>query len=283
MTVLAPGLLGGSLAIGARERRLARRINVWARRPEVREKCASKVWCDEVFETPEQAVAGSDFVVLCTPVETIHRLARRIAGSLAQGVIVTDVGSTKGRLCQLSHSIMPQGCHFVGSHPMAGSEKSGMEFARGDLFEKRTCFVTPLPQTNSAAAARVSEFWKGLGMEIVSLSPESHDKIVANISHLPHYAATLLCNWLGRNDPQWKDWAGPGLRDTTRVAAGSPDMWRAISEENRDEILRALDGFATELSLMRKALEDRRFDELHRLFTSGKMYRDSLSSGQNAE
>jgi prephenate dehydrogenase len=278
LTVLAPGLLGGSLAIGARERGLARKINVWARREEVREKCRACGWFDEVFADPEEAVIGSDLVIICTPVEMIHRLARRVAGKLSQGAIVTDVGSTKGQLCKLTHAIMPEGTFFVGSHPMAGSEKSGMDYARGDLFETRTCFVTPLEDTDTAAMNKVGAFWKALGMEIVTLSPDKHDEIVANISHLPHYAATIICNWLSRNDPQWKAWAGPGLRDTTRVAAGSPDMWRAISEENKVEILRSLDGFREEFDRMRAALANDRYDELFQLFASGKVFRDSLTA-----
>jgi prephenate dehydrogenase len=280
LTVLAPGLLGGSLAVGARERGLAKKINVWARREEVRAKCRATGWFDGVFDTPEESVRGSDLVVICTPVETIHRLARRIAGSLSAGAIVTDVGSTKGQLCRLTEAIMPEGTFFVGSHPMAGSEKSGLDFAKGDLFAGRTCFVTPLEATDAAAAARVGAFWKALGMEIVSLSPDEHDEIVANISHLPHYVATIICNWLSHNDPKWKDWAGPGLCDTTRVAAGSPDMWRAISEENKTQILRSLDGFQKELDRMRGALVNDRYDELHQLFTNAKAFRESLCSAK---
>ena len=283
ITVLAPGLLGGSLAIGARERGLAGRIHVWARREEVREKCKTKSWCDAVFDTPEAATQGSDLIVICTPVETIHRLARRVAGSLKQGAIVTDVGSTKGQLCKLTHAIMPEGTFFVGSHPMAGSEKSGMDFAKGDLFQGCTCFVTPLEETNQDATVRVRDFWKKLGMEMVTISPSAHDEAVANISHLPHYAATIICNWLAQNNPQWKAWAGPGLRDTTRVAAGSPDMWRAISEQNKVEILRAMDGFQKELDRMRSALENDRFDELHSLFASGKAFRESLTGNHPIE
>lgn len=279
LTVLAPGLLGASLAIGARERGLVSRIHVWARREEVRCKCATQSWCDAVFDTPEAAVAGSDLVVICTPVETIHRLARRVAGSLKPGAIVTDVGSTKGQLCELTQAIMPEECHFVGSHPMAGSEKSGMDFATGDLFEGRVCFVTPLENvTNPDAMARVSALWQGLGMQVVTFSPQMHDRIVANVSHLPHYVATVVCNWLAHNDPTWCKWSGPGLRDTTRVAAGSPWMWRAISEQNKQEILCALDGFAQEMAQMRDALANDRFDELLAIFENGKKYRESLNT-----
>jgi len=281
LTVLAPGLLGASLAIGAKERALAKRVHIWARRAEVRDKCLSQPWCDAVFETPEEACAGSDLVIICTPVETIHRLARRVAGSLMHGAIITDVGSTKGQVCSLSQTVMPDEVHFVGSHPMAGSEKSGMEFARGDLFQDRSCFVTPSGETDPQAVERVSAFWRALGMDVVNIHPDNHDEIVANISHLPHFAATIICNWLARNDPEWKKWAGPGLRDTTRIAAGSPDMWKAISEQNKDEILRALDGFSQELERMRDALAKDRFSELKDLFAGGKVYRDSLpgSSG----
>jgi len=277
LTVLAPGLLGASLAVGAKERKIAARVHVWARRQEIREKCKSACWCDASFDTPEEAVRGSDLVVICTPVETIHRLARRVAGSLKCGAIVTDVGSTKGRLCKLTHAIMPECAYFVGSHPMAGSEKSGMDHACGNLFQGRTCFVTPMAGTNAEAAAKVSVFWKALGMETVTIDPDTHDEIVANISHLPHFAATMICNHLAKKDPKWKAWAGSGLRDTTRVAAGSPDMWRAISEENRGEILRALAGLRSELDEMTKALETGDYDKLHGLFTSGKAYRDTLN------
>ncbi len=276
ITILAPGLLGASLAIGARERELAGRICIWARREEVRAKCAAQPWCDSVADSPEAACEGSDLVVICTPVETIHRLARRVAGTLKAGAIITDVGSTKGQLCRLSHAVMPEGVHFVGSHPMAGSEKSGMEYARGDLFRKRSCFVTPLEDSDPVAVERVCALWAALGMDVVRTAPELHDRIVANISHLPHFMATIACNWLARNDPEWKNWAGPGLRDTTRVAAGSPDMWRAISEQNREEILRALDGFRAELDHTRVVLEQGRYEELHSLFASGKVYRESL-------
>jgi prephenate dehydrogenase len=279
ITVLAPGLLGASLAIGARERGIAQRIHVWARRGEVRERCRAQPWCDAVSDTPEEACAGSDLVVICTPVETIHRLARRVAGCLPPGAIVTDVGSTKGMVCSLSDAVMPEGVFFVGSHPMAGSEKSGMEHARGDLFKGRTCFVTPLDGTNAQAVERVGAFWRALGMELVNIAPGRHDEIVANISHLPHFAATIICNWLAQNDADWKKWAGPGLRDTTRVAAGSPDMWLAISEQNKDGILRALDGFSQELDHMREALAEDRFAELRERFASGKAYRDSLGNG----
>jgi prephenate dehydrogenase len=283
LTVLAPGLLGASLAIGARQTGLAKRIHVWARRAEVRDKCAAQSWCDAVFDSPEKAVEGSDLVVICTPVETIHRLARRVVGNLARGAIMTDVGSTKGMVCRYCAADMPEGVSFIGSHPMAGSEKSGMEFASGDLFRGRSCFVTPLADSPGPATLKICAFWRTLGMDVVVLPPDEHDRIVANISHLPHFAATMICNWLSRQDPRWTAWAGQGLKDTTRVAAGSPEMWRAIAEQNKEEILDALAGLALEMTRMRNALENDRYGELHDLFAQGKAYRETLCHNRHCD
>jgi cyclohexadieny/prephenate dehydrogenase len=281
LTILAPGLLGASLAICAKEKGLVERVHVWARREEVRAKCLQQPWCDAVAETPEAAVQGSDIVVICTPVEMIQKLARVVAPHMKAGAILTDVGSTKGQVCVEADAAMPAGVHFVGSHPMAGSEKSGMEYARCDLFRGRACFVTPLLESDPGAIVVLSAFWRALEMDVVTLPPGVHDEIVANISHLPHFVATIVSNWLARNDPQWKKFAGPGLRDTTRVAAGSPEMWRAISEQNRDKILEAIDGFQQELDRMRDALQDGRFGEMQELFASGKVYRDSLDRARS--
>lgn len=276
LTVLAPGLLGSSLAISVKERGLAGHVHVWARRAEVRVQCEEQPWCDAVFDTPEAATEGSDLVVLCTPVETIHRLARRIAGSLADGAIVTDVGSTKSLVCRYCDAFMPDNAYFVGSHPMAGSEKSGMEHARSDLFNGRPCFVTPLLETDERATEKVVRLWRSLGMEVTTVSPETHDEIVANISHLPHFMATVLCNVLRSKNPNWRNFAGAGLLDTTRIAAGSPQMWRAIAEQNRDEILRALEGFEQELRVLQSALANEKYFEVFNLLERGKEFRDSI-------
>ena len=276
LTVLAPGLLGSSLAIAMRERGLADRVHVWARREEVRLQCDAQPWCDAVYAAPEEAVRESDLVVLCTPVETIHRLARRIAGSLAEGAIVTDVGSTKSLVCRFCDAFMPEHAFFVGSHPMAGSEKSGMEHARSDLFQGRACFVTPLLETDEGALSQVVRLWKSLEMEVTTLSPEAHDEIVANISHLPHFLATLLCSYLRSKNPTWRNHAGNGLLDTTRIASGNPQIWRAIAEQNREELLRALEGFEQELRVLQSALANEKYFEVLNILERGKDFRDSM-------
>jgi len=186
LTILAPGLLGASLGLAARYYALAGRVHVWARRAESRLACQEADWCDGAFADPLEAVGGSDLVVVCTPVDQIVAMTRRIAPGLRQGALVTDVGSTKSRICRLCAHAAPTGTVFVGSHPMAGSEKSGMQHARADLFRGRACLVTPLEETPAGAVEQVAGFWRALGMEVTSMSPEKHDEIVAHISHLPH-------------------------------------------------------------------------------------------------
>jgi prephenate dehydrogenase len=276
LTILAPGLLGGSVAKAARARGLAQRIVVWARRPEARPKLRLEPWCDSVTETAEEAAAGASLVVIAAPVNIIVELARLIAPHLPAGAVVTDVGSVKGEICRLGHAALDPHAHFVGSHPMAGSEKIGWINADPDLFAGRACFVTPLPKTDPAAIKTVVKFWQDLGAEVATLDPDAHDEIVAHISHLPQVLASTLCAFLAKKNPAWRNFAGGGLRDTTRIAASDPKLWRTILEQNRDEVLRALRQFQDELQAMQASLSNRDwFDVIARL-ERGKAYRDQF-------
>lgn len=277
ITILGPGLLGASLAMAVRERGLAPRISTWSRRPETRAKCLNQDWCDAVFDTPEEAVAGSDFIVICTPVETIAPLLAQIAPTLNAGALVTDVGSTKSVICREASSALSQtSATFIGSHPMAGSEQAGMEHAQADLFVNAACILTPLDDARPDAIARLSTFWEALGMNLSTASPEKHDEIVAHISHLPHLLASTLCSQLAGKDDTWRNLAGGGLRDTTRVASGDPALWKQILQQNSDEVLRAIDGFEHELQRLKAALNNKNSHEVTALLQRGKNYRDSL-------
>ncbi len=276
MTILAPGLLGASLGMAARHYSLTGRIHVWARRAESRESCRTSAWCDAVFADPAEAVRGSDLVIVCTPVDTIVGMVREIAANLEAGALVTDVGSTKSRICRLAARSVPGGVHFIGSHPMAGSEKSGMRHASESLFLQRACLVTPLEDTPAEPVDALVRFWKALGMEVTTVSPEVHDEIVANISHLPHLLASTLCLYLSRQPPAWQAYSGNGLRDTTRIAAGSSEIWRSIFEENKEELLRAVDGFEAELARLRGHLHNGEWAQVRHLLDHGKAYREGL-------
>lgn len=277
LTVLAPGLLGGSVAQAARSRQVVKRIQVWSRRAETRASLREVPWCDAVLDTPEAAVDGADLVVVCAPVERIVPLVAQVASALKPGARVTDVGSVKGPICrQATTAVIGRG-HFVGAHPMAGSDRTGHAHADPELFRNRTCFVTPLPDTDIAAAEGVAAFWRALDANVIRETPEQHDKIVAHISHLPQVLASTLCSFLAQRDPRWRDVAGNGLRDTTRIAGSDPELWRGILELNRDEVLRAVRGLQDELQLFSAALANGDFATVKSILERGRVYRGGLS------
>lgn len=276
ITILAPGLLGASVARAARHYGAAKHLTLWARRPETRLQLKGQPWCDRVADTPAEAVRDAQLVIICAPVDQIVPLVTQIAPHLAAGAIVTDVGSVKGEICRLSRVALAGRAEFVGSHPMAGSEKTGWEHGRADLFVRRTVFVTPLPETNVHAAERVAAFWLALEAEVASVEPDAHDEIVAHISHLPQVLASTLCASLAKREVRWRNHAGGGLRDTTRIAGSDPKLWKTILEQNRDEVLRAVRGYQEELHGLERALANRDWFEVQAILERGKAYRDQF-------
>jgi prephenate dehydrogenase len=276
LCILAPGLLGGSVGLAAHARGVAQRITVWARRPEVRIALENQPWCASVAATPEAAVREADLVVLAAPVDRIAELVAQIAPHVRSGAWITDVGSTKGALTRAAHAALAGRAHFVGAHPMAGSEKTGWENGHVDLFRGRVCFITPLPATDPAALEGVARFWTALEAEVTSVDPDAHDEIVAHISHLPQVLATTLCTFLAQQNPGWRNFAGGGLRDTTRIGASDPAMWIEILRNNRDEILRALRGYQMELDGLHAALANADWMELKARLERGRAYRSAF-------
>lgn len=276
IAVLAPGLLGASVARAARHYGVAKHLTLWARRPETRLQLQGQPWCDAVADTPADAVRDAQLVVICAPVDQIVALVRQISAGLPASAIVTDVGSVKGEICRLGHKALAPRTHFVGSHPMAGSEKTGWEHGRADLFVRRTVFVTPLPETDPKAVGRVVAFWTALEADVATLEPDAHDEIVAHISHLPQVLASALCASLAKRDARWRNFAGGGLRDTTRIAGGDPKLWKTILEQNRDEVLRAVRGYQEELHALERALANRDWFEVQAILERGRAYRDQF-------
>jgi prephenate dehydrogenase len=276
LTILAPGLLGASVARAARARGVAARIVLWSRRAETRLALAEQPWCDAVADSPANAAKGASLVVIAAPVDQIVPLTRLIAPHLAPDALVTDVGSVKGDIARLGTVALDGHAHFVGAHPMAGSEKTGWEHGTAELFERRTCFITPLPSTSPAATDAVVRFWRDLGAEPVTVDPDRHDEIVAHISHLPQVLASTLCAFLANRDPAWRNYSGGGLRDTTRIAASDPQLWRTILEQNRDEVLRALRSYQDELHIFQAALSNRDYTAVIAHLERGQAYRSQF-------
>lgn len=274
LAILAPGLLGASVARAARARGLAGEITVWARRPEVRAALRAQEWIDQVAETPEEAVSRAHLVVLAAPVDKIIELDRLVAPRLRPGAIVTDVGSVKGPVCTAAAAhTRTHGAVFIGSHPMAGSEKTGWEHGSATLFENRVTFLTPVADTPASALSTLESFWRGCGSTVVTVPPLRHDEIVAHISHLPQAVATSLACALADKDGQWRHLAGNGLRDTTRIAASDATMWIEIFQHNREAVLHALTAYESELVAFRRALEQADWTEVRSRLERGKEWR----------
>lgn len=256
LAILGSGLIGTSVLLAAKSRGVVRRASVWDIDPAHAAAKAGPAGADRVAVDAAEAVRDADIVVIATPSDTVADLVARVAPSLKPGALVTDGASVKGHIARVAHAAMPENAFFVGAHPMAGSEKNGPAAARADLFEGRSCFVTPLSgRSDDVAVAKVAAFWAALGASTVLVSPDDHDEIVAHISHLPHAVAVALGAQLAGKPDLWRDCAGGGLRDTTRIAGGDPEIWRAILMENRHDVARALAAFEDELRALRECLE----------------------------
>lgn len=262
--------------MAAKKRGLCQRAVVWSRSENTRAKARLQPWCDLVCATPEVAVAGSDLIVLCAPVEAIPPLLAQIADAVPAHALVTDVGSVKQSICAAGARAL--GERFVGSHPMAGSEKTGLGSAQEALFEKRVCFVVPPSGGHTQRMDCLVHFWKGLGMLVETVDAATHDEIVAHISHLPHAVSASLCAALAMRDPQWKAFAGNGLRDTTRIAGSDAELWKQIFSQNRAALLHAMDEFADTFARLRGALEREDDIAVKRLLERASQYRNDWPS-----
>jgi prephenate dehydrogenase len=278
LAIIGPGLLGGSLALSAR--RLGRfRVKLWARRSEAAVHLNSLNIADHVSTDLAEVCADAQIVVFCVPVGAMLSLAVQIAKLLPKGALVTDVGSVKAQVVRELSGVFGTDAHFVGSHPMAGSEQSGVHAARADLFEGAVCIVTPEQQSAPEAVLAVRSFWEEIGCTVRMLSPADHDEVVALISHLPHLAAATLVNTVSSQNARAMAFAGPGFRDTTRVAAGPPEMWTEIMAANRDPLRKSAEAMIEKLrefiTLLDRDHPDRD-SRINNFLTEAKVHRDRM-------
>ena len=258
LSLVGLGLLGGSVAKAARAEGLADEIVAVGRERERLEPALRDGVVDRISTRLEEGVAGSDFCLLATPVATLTALLPAVWPALPADAVLTDVGSTKASIVEAAEALgRARPLAFVGSHPMAGSEQSGYRVSRRDLFRGATVILTPTERTDSHAVKRVGAFWEALGGRLVILDPVTHDRATAAISHLPHLVADALVDAVVRMDPRFFEVAGRGFRDTTRIAASDPRVWREIFQENRAGLTEALTSFRAAL------------DELERLLAVG--------------
>jgi prephenate dehydrogenase len=258
ITLVGVGLLGGSLGLALKRRRLAGSVVGFVRRAASVTECEALGAVDLATPDLKRAVAGAELIVLCTPLAQMRGLLEQMLPALKPGTIVTDVGSVKGSVVRdLESFVAKAAAHFVGSHPMAGAEKMGVAAARADLFDGAVCVVTPTRKSNPAAVRKVAQLWKSVGARLLKLTPKAHDALVSRSSHLPHVVAAQLANFiLGPEQPKEQELlCANGFRDATRIASGSPEMWRDIALANRRNLSRALELFTRGLQDFRRALK----------------------------
>jgi prephenate dehydrogenase len=285
VTLVGVGLLGGSLGMALRQRRLASEVCGFVRRAASIAECERAGAVDHATCDLQNAAGGADLIVLCTPIGQMPVLMRQMFGSLKRGVIVTDVGSVKANLVKHMEALLvSRGVHFVGSHPMAGSEKTGVAAARANLFDRTVCVVTPTGRSNNTAVVKVKRLWKGVGARVLTLSPEQHDQLVSRSSHLPHVIAAQLTNVVlnSKYSNAQRTLCANGFRDTTRIASGSPEMWRDIAIANRKNLDRALQVFIRGLENFRGSLRRGDTRAIAKFFEMGKQRRDSWSAANGS-
>jgi prephenate dehydrogenase len=243
VAIVGVGLIGGSIGLALRERKLAREVVGIGRREAGLQTAVQAGAVDRGTTVLSAGIADAQLVIVCTPVDTIADFVSQAAAACANRTLITDAGSTKAAIVKAVEATLVDrrdGPRFVGSHPLAGDHRTGVEFARGDLFEGRKVVVTPTEQSHRAAVVEIIGFWQSLGAEAVTMSPAEHDHALAATSHLPHLVAAALAL---STPKELLPLAASGWRDTTRIAGGDPEIWRAIFTTNRQEVLEALKRF----------------------------------------
>lgn len=275
ITIVGVGLIGGSVGLAAKKRRLVERVHGLGRNADSLERARQCGAIDAAFLDPSAAVADANLVVLCTPVDQIARQALDYGPRCRPGTLLTDAGSTKGTIVSAIEGKLPAGIQFVGSHPLAGSEKRGPDFADADLFQNRWTIVTRTERTDAAALEKICAFWQGLGARVRVMDPAEHDRALALTSHVPHLLAAALAGTL---PPEYRELAATGFRDTTRIAAGDPALWTAIFQHNRDGVLAQLALVEENLACYRQALARQDWAAVETLLAQAKKVRDALGS-----
>lgn len=280
IAILGLGLMGASLAMALRQRGYAGRLVAYARKEQTRAEALERGIVDAAFDDPDAAVKDASLVVLCVPIRACAELAADFAPLLAAGTLVTDVGSTKGWICRQMAGILPPGV-FVGSHPIAGSEKQGLQAASANLYAGALTVVTSHLDVSEEAARRVIGLWKSAGARTLRMDPDDHDRLLARTSHLPHVAAAALAKAIGRNcADEVGAFCGTGFYDSTRVASGSIAMWNDILQTNAAAVAEELRAFKIEVERVYDDLQAGRFAEVAAFLERARDAREELLKGR---
>ena len=273
VAIVGVGFMGTSLGLAIKKKGLARSVVGIGRRETSLREAADLGAIDEGTMDFNKGIIGADLIVLATPVNTVLDIIELLGKEHRRGCIITDLGSTKAAIVERAEKVLHHSLLFVGSHPLVGSEKKGPASANAQLYEGASCVMTPTDKTNRLAKEKIKHFWTQLGCSVKLMTPQEHDQILAYISHLPHLTAFALMKAMPDN---FLDYATQGLKDTTRIAASDPQVWRDIALSNHKPILKALDEAVKIMASMRKAIVARDQEALTDIFKQAKDKRDRL-------
>lgn len=277
--IVGVGLLGGSIGYILKKKKWADKVIGIGRNEERLKKAIEMKAIDEYNTGFNEKLKEIDIFILCVPVQLISKFIKDALPYLKEGVIITDIGSTKGDIVKEVEEILPENMYFVGGHPMAGSEKTGVEALDPYIFENAVYVLCRTKFTNEYAMNKLKEMIKLLDANILEIDYETHDLAVATVSHVPHIAASSLVNCAGKIDADTNkilSLAAGGFRDTTRIASGSPDMWKDICMTNSEKIVEVLEKFEEEIKKFKEAIVKKDEETLYKLFEQGKNLRDTL-------
>jgi prephenate dehydrogenase len=280
MAIVGLGLIGGSLARAAKEKKIVESIIGVGRSKENLELALNARCIDEYSLDLKKELSDVGIVVIATPAGVIVDLVRELSVALKPGTIITDVGSVKKKIVEEVESFLPSHLHFVGAHPIAGTENSGFKASYARLFQGARCVITPTARTNSTAIAKVKELWERTGCSVILMDAEKHDRIFAAVSHLPHLIAYCLVNVLidvEKKEEGILNFSAGGFKDFTRIAASHPVMWRDIMVMNKENMLPLIDHFKKVLEDFKKYIVEEDAEKLTSEFDKSRTVRKKIN------
>jgi len=279
VTILGVGLIGGSFALAMKNRGLCGHIVGSGRNKKNLINARERAIIDSFELDPAEACRDSDLILLSAPVGSLADLVRRSRASFKKGTIITDAGSVKGGLVYEVEGLMPEDVHYIGAHPIAGSDRAGIGSSLTSLFDGAQCIITPTTKSDLGALKQVIALWKSLGSQVIIMEPVRHDRIYAAVSHLPHVIAYTIVNTVADVDVSYLEYCGQGFRDTTRIACSSQELWRDICLLNRENLLDMISVFQKNLDSLCRYLRASDSDSLEREFMRARTLREGIGQG----
>jgi prephenate dehydrogenase len=273
--IIGVGLIGGSIGLAVKKKKLANVVVGLTRHKSSLDKAIKRKVIDEGCLKLTQVVKDADLVIIAVPVGAFKGVLSRIKPHLKKDCIVSEVASTKVEVVKLAHKILSKDVNFVATHPMAGSEKRGVDFAKDNLFEGSILIVTPTSETNKKSKNKISSFWRKMGARVINISPRKHDEIAASISHLPHAIAAALMNTTKKEDLRF---AAGGFKDVSRIAQSPEVIWQGIFDSNKKEVVRKISKFISELESIKRAIKNSDIKKIKSVLRKARKKRSQIKN-----